>query len=141
MKWTLKLNTLALVSLFICDSCFSLVRFFEQNSVTVDIEAEIQTTLYTNSNSYFGQSEEFIGVNTDHWLEIAGEAGFLAAKETANGEVFIETTGLYTQTFGDDASGLTAELESHSEFKVEQAHIGWRSGGLFEGFEKHKQFN
>ena len=45
-------------------------------------------------------------------------------------------TGIYTRTWGDDASGLTIGLPETHEASLEQAHFGWRSGSIFESLDK-----
>lgn len=92
-------------------------------------------TLLGNS-SYFGESEALFGSNTDDWSEAVLELGILGFKPLGKGTFFGALSGLYSKTWGHDASGLTVGYEQTGEFDIEQAHIGWRSGDTLASLDK-----
>jgi hypothetical protein len=49
--------------------------------------------------------------------------------------LFGKLSGVYTSTFGDDASGLTIGLNDTADLTLEQANIGWKVSDLFAGLE------
>ena len=91
---------------------------------------------FLGKNSYFGESKEIFGANTDDWTEAAVELGFLGFMPLGKGTFFGALSGLHTKTWGNDASGLTFGLDGTGSFDIEQAHIGWRSGSTFPSLDK-----
>ena len=91
---------------------------------------------FLGNNSYFGESEAFIGANTDDWSEALLELGVLGFMPLGKGTFFGALSGLYSKTWADDASGLTVGIERAEAFDIEQAHIGWRSGDTFGSLDK-----
>ncbi|HKX56026.1 MAG TPA: hypothetical protein VJN01_07995, partial [Xanthomonadales bacterium] len=92
---------------------------------------------FWDPDSWFGQSEEFLGANTDDWGEFGAEIG-LAWEYTYddNSTFFAEFSGLYTATGGEDASGVNTGGDDSDQADVEQAHIGWRYSDPFSGLEE-----
>jgi Alginate export len=86
-------------------------------------------------NSWFGQSESFLGANTDSWLELGFEPQLSFETPLGKGTLFGKLSGVYTNTFGDDASGLTIGLDDTSDLTLEQGNIGWKISDLFSGLE------
>jgi len=91
---------------------------------------------FLGKNSYFGESREIYGDNTDDWSEAAAELGFSGFLPLGQGSFFGALSGLYSKTWGDDASGNTVGLDDPGNFNIEQAHIGWRSGNTFPSLDK-----
>ena len=104
----------------------------EDSDTRLNFMLEISAASFGGSNSWFGESESFLGDDTENWAESSAELGFNGETVIGSGAVFGEVTGLQTRTYGDDASGLTIGLDDPSEFRVEQAHLGWRSGDTFQ---------
>ena len=90
------------------------------------IYLDIIGATFLGENSYFGESDSFIGANTDNWTEGAAELGIRGETSVAQGTFFWDASGLLTGTWGDDASGLTVGLDQTHEWDIEQAHIGWK---------------
>jgi hypothetical protein len=88
---------------------------------------------YASSDSWFGESESFLGDNTDTWGEFGIEPGLSLETPVGEGTFFGKVSAVATTTASDDASGLTIGLEDTDDFTLEQAHIGWRSESLFDG--------
>ena len=45
----------------------------EGTATKLSVNADTIGAAFFNSNSWFGQSEEFLGANTDHWQELGVE--------------------------------------------------------------------
>lgn len=91
---------------------------------------------FLNSNSWFGESESFLGADTGSWGEFGAEAGLAWEYSSGKSTYFAELSGLYTVTAGDDASGLTIGEGSTGDADIEQAHIGWRYDDPFDGLQE-----
>ena len=100
-----------------------------------DWNLQIVGATFLGNHSYFGESEGFYGVNTDNWSEGAFELGIKGRSSLGKGTFFGQLSGMGSKTWGDDASGLTVGLDRTSEFDIEQAHIGWRSGDSFSSLD------
>ena len=100
-----------------------------------DLNLDIVTATFMGNNTYFGQSIDFNGANTDDWTEAVIELGLKGFKPLGKGTFFGEFSGLVSKTWGDDASGLTVGLDRTQEADIEQAHIGWRSGSTFSSLD------
>jgi hypothetical protein len=102
----------------------------------LSVNADTVGAAFFNSNSWFGQSEEFLGANTDHWQELGVEPRLSFETRSGKGTLSAQLSGVYTKTYDDDASGLTVGLDDTDSFTLEQANIGWKVTDLFEGLEK-----
>lgn len=91
---------------------------------------------FFNSDSWFGQSEEFLGADTDTWGEFGAELGLAWEYTRGQSTFFAELSGVYTATGSDDASGLTIGEPDTDQSDLEQAHIGWRYDDPFGGLEE-----
>ena len=90
---------------------------------------------YQSQNSWFGESASFIGENTDSWADFGVEPQITLEMPMGEGVFFGAISGVYTSTYGTDASGVGAGLDDTSESTLEQGHIGWRAEDFFEGIE------
>lgn len=90
---------------------------------------------FSATDSWFGESDAFLGANTDDWAEFGAEPKLALTMPMGEGEFFGEVSGVYTSTYGDDASGLTIGLEDKQELTLEQGHVGWRAVDFFENIE------
>ena len=91
---------------------------------------------FLGKNSYFGESKEIFGANTDDWTEAGVELGVSGYMPLGQGVFFGALSGLYTRTWEDDASGGTVGLDNPGNLNFEQAHIGWRSGSTLPSLDK-----
>jgi hypothetical protein len=89
--------------------------------------------VYSSQNSWFGESASFIGENTDSWADFGAEPKVSLEMAMGEGVFFGQVSGVYTSTYGTDASGVGAGLDDTSELTLEQGHIGWRAEDFFEG--------
>jgi hypothetical protein len=95
----------------------------------------IGAATFLGRNSWFGQSEEFVGAETDNWSEAAIKLGFKGHTPLGRGSFFGGISGVFSKTWGDDASGLTVGLDQTHEADIELAFIGWRSGTTFSSLD------
>ena len=108
----------------------------EERRITTEVYVDAIGAAFGGNNSYFGASESYIGANTDSWAEGAAELGLRVDFPVGKSAIFGDISGMGTATWGDDASGLTVDLDRTYEFDIEQAHIGWRSGTLFSSLDE-----
>jgi hypothetical protein len=90
---------------------------------------------YSSQDSWFGESASFIGENTDSWADFGAEHKVSLEMPMGEGVFFGQVSGVYTSTYGTDASGVGAGLDDTGEMTLEQGHIGWRAEDFFEGIE------
>lgn len=112
------------------------IPLYDKDDTKLNFSLGFAAGTFFGNNSYFGESESFLGANTDTWSEGAFELGLNGETPVGEGALFAEVTGIYAQTWGDDASGLTIGLSKTHEFNLEQAHFGWRSGNTFESLDE-----
>jgi hypothetical protein len=98
----------------------------------LNLNADFVVAGFSN-NSWFGKSKEFLGANTDHWLELGFEPKLALEKPAWGGTVLAQASGVYTRTDDNDASGLTVGVNSTEAFTIEQLNIGWKTKNFFPG--------
>ena len=106
---------------------------YEDGATRASFSLDLIGAGFGGSDAWFGESESFLGVNTNNWLEIGVEPGLALEWALGTGTAYGEVSGVYTRTFGDDASGLTFGEDNPGELTLEQAHVGWRTDDLFPG--------
>jgi len=106
---------------------------YEEGDTKAAVSLSLVTAGFDNYGSWFGESESFLGVDSDGWMEIGAEPGLTVEFALGNGTAFGGVSGVYTGTFNDDASGLTAGMDDPDDFTLEQAHLGWRLEDVFAG--------
>jgi len=102
------------------------------NKLTFNLDAAAAG--FANQDSWFGNSEEFLGEDTDNWGEFGVEPRLTLEAGLGGGTVFGQLSGVYATTWEDDASGLTIG-EDPDHFNVEQGHLGWKVDNVFDGLE------
>jgi len=110
-------------------------ELYNQNGTTLMFNADLAVVGFANSNSWFGESESFLGENTDSWFELGFEPQLSLETPLGKGTFFGKLSAVYTNTFGDDASGLTIGADDTHYLRIEQGHIGWKMNDLFAGLE------
>ncbi len=134
MDWKLIAGTI--LSVVVSSAASAQLNLVDKDKTKLDLNVEVVGATFGFTGSYFGNSEEFNGANTDTWSEGALEIGLALETKAGEGAFFAELSGLYTRTWGDDASGLTVGLDRTEEFSLEQTHVGWRSGGTFASLDE-----
>jgi Alginate export len=104
----------------------------------LSLNADFVSAGFMNSNSWFGRSKEFLGADTNHWLEVGFEPKLAFETPVGRGTLVAQLSGVYTRTYGDDASGLGVRLAHTEAFTLEQANIGWKVKNLFPGIGDHE---
>lgn len=110
-------------------------ELYSRDGTKLTFNADLAVAGFLNNNSWFGQSESFLGADTDSWLEVGFEPQFSLETPLAGGTLFGKLSVVYTGTFSDDASGLTIGANDTYHIDTEQGHIGWKIGDLFSGLE------
>lgn len=110
-------------------------EIYKKGDTSLHFNFEVQGAGFANSNSWFGESKAFLGDNTNTWAELGVEPGLSFQMPAGKGVMFGELSWVYTDTYSDDASGLTIGLDDTDETTLEQAHIGWAIENPFAGLE------
>jgi hypothetical protein len=110
-------------------------ELYSRDGTKLTFNADFAAAGFLNNNSWFGQSESFLGADTDSWLEVGVEPQFSLETPLAAGTFFGKLSVVYTETFSDDASGLTIGTNDTYHIAIEQGHIGWKKNDLFAGLE------
>jgi hypothetical protein len=108
----------------------------DEGETKLSFNVDFATAVFIGADSWFDQSEAFLGAETDDWQEVGVEPALLFETPAGKGKFSAQLSGVYTKTYGDDASGLTIGLDDPDELTVEQAHIGWSVEDLFEGLDE-----
>jgi hypothetical protein len=110
-------------------------ELYNRDGTKLTFNADLAVAGFLNDKSWFGQSKSFLGANTNDWLELGFEPQFSLETPLAGGTFFSKLSVVYTDTFGDDASGLTIGANDTYDIDIEQGHIGWKKSNLFSGLE------
>jgi hypothetical protein len=108
-------------------------ELYKRDGTKLTFNADLIVAGFANNNSWFGESESFLGDDTDNWLELGFEPQFSLEAPLGKGTFFGKLSAVFTDTFGDDASGLTIGADDTHDASIEQGHIGWRMSDLFPG--------
>ncbi|MCI0517154.1 MAG: alginate export family protein [Woeseiaceae bacterium] len=110
-------------------------KLYDQDGTRLTFNADLTVAGFLNKDSWFGESESFLGENTDSWLELGFEPQISLEAPLGKGTFFGKLSAVFTDTFGDDASGLTIGADDTHDTSIEQGHIGWKVSDLFSGLE------
>jgi hypothetical protein len=108
-------------------------ELYKKDGTTLAFNADLAVAGFLNNNSWFGESKSFLGGNTDSWMELGFEPQLSLETPLGKGTFYGKLSAVFTDTFSDDASGLTIGADDTHDFKVEQGHIGWKMSDLFAG--------
>jgi hypothetical protein len=108
-------------------------ELYNKDDAKADLGVDLVGAGFLNSNSWFGESESFLGEDTDNWIEYGVEPRLTFEMPAGTGTLFGQLSGVYTGTSGDDASGLTIGEDETDQASLEQAHVGWRVEDVFAG--------
>jgi hypothetical protein len=122
---------------YVCGPALAEQELYTDSEGTTKIvfSVDLLGAAYQSQDSWFGQSASFIGENTDSWADFGVEPKISLEMPMGEGLLFGQVSGVYTSTYGTDASGVGAGLDDTSEATLEQGHIGWRAEDFFEGIE------
>ena len=110
-------------------------ELYSRDGTKLTFNADLAVAGFLNNNSWFGESESFLGDDTDSWLELGFEPQLSLETPLGGGTLFGKLSAVLTDTFGEDASGLTIGADDTHDASIEQGHIGWKKGDLFSGLE------
>jgi hypothetical protein len=122
-------------SLFTPSAALAEYELYNRDGTKLMFNADLAVVGFLSNNSWFGQSESFLGANTDNWLELGFEPQLALETPLGGGTFYGKLSAVYTNTFGDDASGLTIGLDGTHDWTLEQGNIGWKISNLFPGLE------
>ena len=134
-KLLLCATLLSSASLFTPSAALAEYELYNRDGTKLTANADLAVVGFLNNNSWFGQSEPFLGEDTDSWLELGFEPQLSLEAPLGKGTFFGKLSAVFTDTFGDDASGLTIGADDTHDASIEQGHIGWRMSDLFPGLE------
>jgi hypothetical protein len=110
-------------------------ELYSRDGTKLVFNADLAVVGFLNNNSWFGESASFLGDDTDSWLELGFEPQLSLETPLGGGTLFGKLSAVYTNTFDEDASGLTIGANDTHDLSIEQGHIGWKKGDLFSGLE------
>ena len=134
-KLLLCATLLSSASLFTPSAALAEYELYNRDGTKLTANADLAVVGFLNNNSWFGESEPFLGEDTDSWLELGFEPQLSLEAPLGKGTFFGKLSAVFTDTFGDDASGLTIGADDTHDASIEQGHIGWRMSDLFPGLE------
>ena len=102
------------------------------------LNADFVSAGFLESDPWFGTSKEFLGVDTNHWLELGVQPKLGFEMPLGRGTLVAQLSGVGTRTWGNDASGLEVGLAHTQAFTLEQANVGWKAKNLFPGLGEHE---
>ena len=103
----------------------------EPTATKLSLDADFTGAAFGNSNSWWGKSKEFLGANTDSWQEFGFKPLLSFQTHLGRGTLSARLSGVYTDTFDNDASGLTIGQDKKHAFTNEEANIGYKITDLF----------
>jgi hypothetical protein len=106
-----------------------------EGTTKILFNVDLVAAAYQSQDSWFGESASFNGENTDSWADFGVEPKVSLEMPMGEGLFFGQVSGVYTSTYGTDASGIGAGLDDTAEATLEQGHIGWRAEDFFEGID------
>jgi len=110
-------------------------ELYNRDGTKLVFNADLAVAGFLNNNSWFGESESFLGDDTDNWMELGFEPQLSLEMPLGKGTFYGKLSAVFTDTFGEDASGLTIGADDTHDASVEQGHIGWKMSDLFPGLE------
>jgi hypothetical protein len=123
------------VSALLASAAWAEIPLYERDETKLAFHFDVVGAGFLEGDPWFGESTAFLGADTDSWLELGLEPGVTFETPAGRGTLFAELSGVYTRTFGDDASGETVGLDDTAALSLEQAHVGWKTKDLFSGLE------
>jgi hypothetical protein len=120
------------------ESALAGADLYSSDAGKITFNFDAVAAVFANKDSWFGQSREFLGDNTDHWSEYGIEPRLSFEFGLGGGTIFGQFSAVHTQTGGDDASGLTIDNHDNSSTNTEQAHIGWKVGDPLEALKGYE---
>jgi hypothetical protein len=101
---------------------------YDTDRLRVEAGLDAATVVFTQSNSWFGQSEANIGVESGTWSEFAIEPQlYLTVKDVLGGDLTAGVSGVGSQTFGESADGFAAGIDDPGAVTLEKLYVGWKA--------------
>lgn len=116
-------------------SAFAGYDVYSEGDTKLTFNFDAAAAAFDNKDSWFGESNAFLGNTTDNWSEYGAEPRLSLEVPVAGGTAFGQLSAVYTRTESDDATGMTISSDDSDDFNTEQGHLGWRVNNVFEGLE------
>jgi hypothetical protein len=103
------------------------------NGSYAKLTIEASLGFFTQDNSWFGNSEGYLGEKSDSWWESLVRPGFEFNYVLADSQaLYGQLDGVQANTFGGlDGAGSNLDFGDTSNFRIDHAYVGWKSGKLF----------
>lgn len=97
-----------------------------------------EVAYFDQSGSWFGEAEQNLGAGSGDWWESVIHPGIEGSHFIRNGgEMYGRLSGILANTDDIDAAGSNVgHGDDVSDFRAEDAYLGWRSGDLFSSLGK-----
>lgn len=116
-------------------SAFAGYDVYSEGDTKLTFNFDAAAAAFDNKDSWFGESNAFLGNTTDNWSEYGAEPRLSLEVPVAGGTAFGQLSAVYTRTESDDATGMTISSDDSDDLNTEQGHLGWRVNNVFEGLE------
>lgn len=116
-----------------------------ENGSYAKVTLEADLGFFTQSDSWFGKSEENLGKKSDHWWESLIRPGLdvnyvLPSTQTIYGQFDVVQANTFGgidaggSNYGNPDSDDNGDIDS---LRVDHAFVGWKSGNLFSGLDEN----
>jgi hypothetical protein len=104
------------------------INVYDSEDVAIDVGLDAATAAFSQNNSWFGEAESNIGVNSNTWAEFAIEPQlYLTLKNVFGGELSAGISAVGSKTYGESADGFAAGLKDPGEVTLEKLYVGWKT--------------
>lgn len=104
------------------------INLYESDAVAIDIGLDAATASFAQSNSWFGEAEANIGVDSDTWTEFAIEPQlYLTLRNIFDGELSAGISAVGSKTYGESADGFAAGLNDPGKATLEKLYVSWKT--------------
>ncbi|MEH6759054.1 MAG: hypothetical protein V7676_16310 [Parasphingorhabdus sp.] len=104
------------------------VNVYDSEELSVDVALDASSVLFVQSNSWFGEPEANIGVDSKNWAEFAIEPQiYFKVKDIFGGELSAAASVVSTKTYGESADGFAAGLNDPGKTTLEKLYVGWKA--------------
>lgn len=104
------------------------INIYDSEDVAIDVGLDAATAAFSQNNSWFGEAESNIGVNSNTWAEFAIEPQlYLTLKNVFGGELSAGISAVGSKTYGESADGFAAGLKDPGEVTLEKLYVGWKT--------------
>jgi hypothetical protein len=101
---------------------------YETDRVRVEAGLDAASVVFFQHDSWFGEAQANIGVESGTWNEFAIEPQlYLTIKDVLGGELTAGISAVASQTFGESAEGFAAGIDDPGAATLEKLYVGWKA--------------